>query len=136
MRQEDELAMDGETMAGSIYNQQRTSEKAFRTFIGKAKAVSGLLPPQWTDESLKKYIEYSLGSTKFSLANVQEKSYIQGTGKDDKMPMRLRMLGNKVYGNTPGGFSSEGMMGMMMGMEDGSGMKGTTLDIASLFGGA
>lgn len=136
MRQEDEYALEGETMTGSIYNQERTSEKAFRTFISKAKAVPGLLPLWWTDESLKKCIDYSLGSTKFSLANAQEKSDIQETWKDDKMPMKLRMLGEKVYGNTPGGFSSEGMMGMMMGMEGGSGMKGTTLDIASLLGGA
>jgi splicing suppressor protein 51 len=33
MRQEDEYNLDGDTMVGTIYNLEPSSEKAFRTFI-------------------------------------------------------------------------------------------------------
>jgi splicing suppressor protein 51 len=45
MRQEDMYALDGDTMPGTIYNMERSSENAFRIFIRKAQAVEGLLPP-------------------------------------------------------------------------------------------
>jgi len=34
------------------------------------------------------------------------------------MPMKLRMIEEKVYGNTPGGSDSMGIMVMMLAMED------------------
>ena len=39
---------------------------------------------------------------------------------DNRMPMKLRMLGEKVYGNSPGGASSDGMMSMTMAVENGT----------------
>lgn len=139
MRQEDEYNLGGETMTGTIYNMEPSSEKAFKTFIRKAKAVSGLLPPWWTDESLKQCLEYSRKSSGFSLCHAQEKHDIQETWGDDKMPMKLRMVAERVYGNTPGGHRSDAMLGMMMSMEGGAGanagLHSTTLDIASLMRG-
>ena len=79
MRQEDEYNLDGETMVGTIYNLEPSWEKAFRSFISKAKGVSGLLPPWWDDKSLKQCLEYSRKSSDFSLRSAQEKHDIQKT---------------------------------------------------------
>lgn len=133
MRQEDEYALEGELMSGTIYDQEPNSEKAFRTLIRKAKVVPGLLPPWWDERSTGKCLNYARNSAKFSLAHAQEKHDIQETWADTKMPMKLRMLAERVYGNTPGGHRSDAMLDMMMGMEsDDSGMASTTIDIAAL----
>ncbi|CAK4029829.1 Hypothetical predicted protein [Lecanosticta acicola] len=136
MRQEDTHAFEGDNMDGSIYNGERTSERAFRQFLRKAKQVEGFLPPWWSDEKVEECVRFGLQSNDFSLGSAQEKSDIQEAWGDDKMPMKLRMLGEKVYGNTPGTGSQGGstMLQMMMGMERGSGMHSSTLDMAQLFG--
>jgi splicing suppressor protein 51 len=139
LRQEDEYNLEGELMSGTIYNQEPSSEKAFRTFIGKAKAVSGFLPPWWDENSLKRCLDYSRNSADFSLRHAQEKHDIQETWGDNQMPMKLRMVAERVYGNTPGGHRSDAMLGMMMGTEGGggagSGLHSTTLDIAAMMRG-
>lgn len=58
----------------------------------------------------------------FSLEYAQEKSDIQKSWNDDRMPMKLRMLGEKVYGYAPGVAPGgrDSMLQAMMGMEDGS----------------
>lgn len=133
MRQEDEYTLNDELMSGTIYNQEPSSENAFRTLIRKAKAVPGLLPPWWDERSTGKCLDYARDSAQFSLAHAQEKHDIQETWGDTKMPMKLRMLAERVYGNTPGGHRSDAMLGMMMGIEgDDSGMSSTTIDLAAL----
>jgi splicing suppressor protein 51 len=119
MRQEDMYALDGDTMCGTIYNMERSSEKAFRVFIRKAQAVEGLLPPWWTKSTVKDCIVYSRGNSDFSLAGAQEKHDIQEQWKDVNMPMKLRMVTETVYGYTPGGHSRDVMLAMMMAHEDG-----------------
>lgn len=141
MRQEDEYKLDGDIMIGTIYDQEPSSEKAFRDFIGKAKAVPGLLPSWWDNKSLKQCLTYARKSTDFSLRSAQEKHDIQETWGDDKMPMKLRMVAEHVYGYTPGGFKSDSMLAQMMGVENGdyglyADMFSTTLDLASLMKGA
>jgi splicing suppressor protein 51 len=139
MRQEDEYNLDGDTMIGTIYNMEPNSEKAFREFIRKAKAVSGLLPPWWDDKSLKECISYSRKSTDFSLRSAQEKHDIQETWGDRNMPMKLRMVAERVYGYTPGGFESDAMLASMMGAESSNAtetvMSSLPLDLASLMRG-
>jgi hypothetical protein len=139
MRQEDEHALEGELMSGTIYNQEPNSEKAFRTFIRKATAVSGLLPPWWDDKSLAKCLSYSRDSADFSLKHTEEKHDIQKTWADQTMPMKLRMVAERVYGYTPGGSKGHAMLAHMVGAEGGSGplagMHSTTLDFASLMRG-
>jgi splicing suppressor protein 51 len=139
MRQEDEYALDGEHMSGTIYNQEPNSEKAFRTFIRKAKAVSGILPPWWDHKSLEKCLSYSRNSADFSLKHAQEKHDIQETWADKMMPMKLRMVAERVYGNTPGGSKGDAMLAHMMGAEGGNGplagMHSATIDFASLMRG-
>jgi splicing suppressor protein 51 len=119
MRQEDMYALDGDTMRGTIYNMERSSEKAFRVFIRKAQAVKGLLPPWWSMSSVHQCIFYSRGNSDFSLAGAQEKHDIQETWKDVNMPMKLRMVTEVFYGCTPGGRSRDAMLAMMMAQEDG-----------------
>ena len=120
MRQEDEYSLGGDTMIGTIYNLEPTSEKAFRTLIRKAKAVSGLLPPWWDQGSLDKCLSYARKSADFSLASAQEKHDIQETWADNYMPMKLRMVSERIYGYTPGGTKSDGMLSMMMDVESGA----------------
>jgi hypothetical protein len=112
-------ALDGDTMRGTIYNMERSSEKAFRVFIRKAQAVKGLLPPWWSMASVHQCISYSRGNSDFSLAGAQEKHDIRETWKDVNMPMKLRMVTKVVYGYTPGGRSRDVMLAMMMAHEDG-----------------
>jgi splicing suppressor protein 51 len=67
---------------------------------------------------------------------MQEKGNVQKDWSDDRMPMKLRMVAERVYGYTPGGYTSGAMLGMMMSMEGGDGanadLHSTTLDITSL----
>jgi len=62
-------------------------------------------------------VRFGLRDADFNLANAREKSDIQEEWKDERMPKKVRMLGEKVYGNTPGGTRSDGIMGMMLMME-------------------
>ena len=139
MRQEDAYKLGGENMVGTIYKREPSSEKAFRSFIGKAKAVSRLLPPWWNDNSLEQCLEYSRKSSDFSLRHAEEKHDIQKTWGDDKMPMKLRMVAERVYGNTPGGHNGDAMLEMMMSSEGGdgayAGMHSASLDLGSLLRG-
>lgn len=45
MRQEDEYVFEGNTLPGSIYDLESTSERAFRGFVQKAARVPSFLPP-------------------------------------------------------------------------------------------
>jgi splicing suppressor protein 51 len=119
MRQADEYKFDGKAMPGTIYNQEPSSEKAFRELIRKAKAIPGLLPPWWDDKSLGQCLEYSCKSSAFSLRCAQEKHDVQETWGDDRMPMKLRMVAERVYGYTPGGSKSDQLLAVMIGAESG-----------------
>lgn len=115
LRQEDEFFFEGELMSGTIYNEQRTSAPAFKQFLGKSKRVPGLLPPWWTEVKANECVAYGLQrGHNFGLHCVQEKSSIQEEWKDNQMPMKLRMIAERVYGYTPGGTVSEGMMQLML----------------------
>ncbi|KAK5676787.1 hypothetical protein LTS10_010551 [Elasticomyces elasticus] len=134
MRQEDVYNLDGDTMEGTIYDQEPTSEPAFRKFLDKAKATAGFLPPWWTDKKTEECVAFGLRSSSFSLECAQEKSDIQKEWGDHHMPMKLRMLGEKVYGNTPGGSRSEGMLARQMSLESGTlGQHTVDIDLAGSF---
>lgn len=71
------------------------------------------------------------------MAAAQENQDIQKTWGDDRMPMKLRMVAERVYGNTPGGSKSDAMLALMAGQEGGGGGGfSSSLDIASLMRGA
>lgn len=133
MRQEDECVLEGGSMSGTIYDQESSSEKAFRALIRKTKAMPGILPPWWDEQSTGKCLNNARNSPSSSLACAQEKHDIQERWADSKMLMKLRMLGERIYGYTPGGHRSDAMLGFMIGTEGGdSGMVSATIDIASL----
>ena len=136
LRQEDESRFEGKAMVGTIYNLEPSSEKAFRNFISKAKAVSGILPPWWDDNSLEQCLEYSRKSSDFSLRSAQEKHDIQKTWADERMPMKLRMVAERMYGYTPGGSKSDDMLAKMMRVESSDGaLLSMNLDVAALMRG-
>ena len=98
MRQEDTYTFEGDTMSGTIYNGESSSESAFRHMIRRAKNKTGFLPPWWNDSKLEECIRLN----RQLLQCAQEKSDIQESWGDNTMPMKLRMLGEKIYGDTPG----------------------------------
>jgi len=130
MRQEDEYSLDGNIMSGSVYDGDRnTSEEAFRTFLRKAQQTSGLLPLWWTDAKSEECTSYGLRQGHgFSLACAVEKPDVQEAWKDNQMPMKLRLLAEKVYGNTPGGHKGDAMLQLMMTTENGQNFS-ETLDM-------
>jgi hypothetical protein len=114
MRQQDELNFDRVCMPGSIHaRNEPSSERAFRDFILEAQGVPGYLPTWWKGEiSTDACVEYAQRNAAFSLAVAQEKQDIQRTWDEDRMPMMLRMVAERVYGNTPGGFKSDTVLAM------------------------
>lgn len=91
-------------------------EPAFCTLLSKAKNVDGLLPPWWNDDKTADCIAYhqqSNHSTSLSAA-AQD---VQDEWKDFQMPMKLRMLGEKICGVGPGRQSAASMLSMMMAQE-------------------
>lgn len=98
MRQEDTNTFEGEAMPGTIYNGESSSELAFRNMLWRAKQVQGLLPLWWScgkeEECIRKNRE--------ALQSAQKKSDIQEFWGDSLKPMKLRMVGATIYGNTPG----------------------------------
>jgi splicing suppressor protein 51 len=138
MRQQDELNFDRVRMPGSIHaRNESSSEKAFRDFILKAQGVPGYLPTWWKGEiSTDACVEYAQRNAAFSLAVAQEKQDIQRTWDEDRMPMMLRMVAERVYGNTPGGFKSDTVLAMMVAQENGGGGVAQHVDVAGLARGA
>lgn len=133
MRQEDMYAFDQIHMLGSIYDPPAaTSEVAFRNFMTMAKDTPGFLPSDWNDAATEECVQFGLRETSdYYLGHAVEKHDIQKTWKDDQMPMKLRMLAEKVYGTGPGGANGASMLKMQMKMESGmSGMYSSHLDVS------
>lgn len=134
MRQEDTYTFEGETMPGTIYNGESSSEMAFRNMLWRAKQVQGLLPLWWSSEKEEECIR----KNKEALQSAQEKSDIQEFWRDSLMPMKLRMVGETIYGNRPGSIGDGGQsmrhMQQFMG-PGGLGMRSIHLDFGALKGG-
>ena len=121
MKQEDTYAIEQDNMTGTIYNHEKTSEKAFRKFLSEAKKVSGLLPSWWSEEKEKECIQFGLEKDgDFCLEHAVEKADVIKQWNDNLMPMKLRMLAEKVYGKGPGGQNGASMLMMMVSQEQGS----------------
>lgn len=136
MRQEDEYVFEGNTLLGSIYDLDSTPESAFRGFVQAAARVPDFLPPWWTDEKLEQCLEYARTSAGSSLAAAIENGDVIKKWGDDRMPMKLRMMGERIYGNTPGGSQSGPMLGVMMAQENGTGPQFSAgIDLSALLSG-
>lgn len=101
--------------------------------VRRAKRIPGLLPPWWNEQKEEECIR----KNREALQCAQEKSDIQASWKDNMMPMKLRMFGEKIYGSTPGAMgNSENMLQMQQMLEaGGSGMQSSHLDLNQLLGG-
>jgi splicing suppressor protein 51 len=117
IRQQDEYDYGGKILPGSIYDDESSSETAFRTFISKARSFDGLLPPWWTDSSVDECIEFSGRSLGFSLAVAQGKKDIDAAWGDYRMSMKLRVMTETVYGYAPGGHSTHVFLVAMLEVE-------------------
>lgn len=98
MRQEDKYTFLGDTMPGTIYNGGSSSIPAFRAMLRRAESIEGFLPPWWTVDKEAECIRKHGAA----LAEAQEKSDIQEAWGDQWMPMKLRMVGEQIWGNWPG----------------------------------
>ncbi|KAK1244679.1 hypothetical protein MKX07_003478 [Trichoderma sp. CBMAI-0711] len=120
LRVEDTYVFRGELMEDSLYATGSSGLRGFRTFLRKAEAVPGLLPPWWNEE--KKMACEKLGMTRSQWASLEyaiEKSDIMEHYKDRLFPMKLRILGVAVYGLHPSGDDATQMLKLMMAMEQG-----------------
>ena len=118
MRQEDAYNFDCHHMPGTIYNEEPSSEPAFREMIRRAKAVNGLLPPWWSDEKEEECIRLNRANLGFAA----EKHDIQQEHGDSMMPMKLRLVGQRIYGSQPGdpsGRGGESVLSQMAGLAGG-----------------
>ncbi|OQO07731.1 hypothetical protein B0A48_07428 [Cryoendolithus antarcticus] len=137
LAQEDFYKFSSVNLEGSIFAGSSSSEPAFRTFIASAKSCPNLLPPWWTDAKLEECIQYprreqeDKRNKNFDLRYAQEKSDIQETYGDNSMPMKLRMLAEKIYGHPPSGQPGASMLNIQASMETGSrqGWASTTIDM-------
>lgn len=123
--------LEGESMNGTIYAGEPSSEPAFRAMLRRMK--KGFLPDWWSADKEEECVSIHAQA----LTHAQEKADIQETWSDPMMPMKLRMLGEKVFGSTPGAggkATGAGMLQMQMQMETGrSGNVASHLDLGSMF---
>lgn len=135
MRQEDKYKFEGDTMPGTIYDGESSSEMAFRDMLRRAKQVRGLLPPWWSSEKEEECIR----NNEAALQSARKKSDIQESWQDNMMPMKLRMVGETIYGYTPGSVNDGGQamrrMQQVMGAGD-LGMKSKLFDLSKMTKGS
>ncbi|KAL8949554.1 MAG: hypothetical protein Q9222_004346 [Ikaeria aurantiellina] len=98
LRVEDDYVFTGE--AGGIYGGEDPTEE-FAEFLDLAETRAGLLPGWWSPETRKACEAMGASGSKDGWANLScavEKHDIQEHYKSPTMPMRLRLLAEKVYG--------------------------------------
>ncbi|KAG5914350.1 hypothetical protein E4U42_000532 [Claviceps africana] len=134
LRVEDMYALDGEVMAGSLYDGAPDGLVGFLKFLNLVQARPGLYPPWWNADKMTECVEFAMTDSWLSLACAVEKSDIIEHYGDPRFPMQLRMFAESVYGSAPGGTSGGPMRQLMMSMEQGR-FQGYTshLDMNSAF---
>nr|OQO01760.1 hypothetical protein B0A51_17384 [Rachicladosporium sp. CCFEE 5018] len=122
LAQEDFHKFSSVNLEGSIYAGSPSSEPAFRTFIASAKSRRTSSHHGGPTRSLR------------SAFSTHEKSDIQETYGDNSMPMKLRMLAEKIHGHPPSGQPGASMLNMQASMETGSrqGWASTTIDMQNV----
>lgn len=131
LRVEDIYNLEGEAMDNSLYSGADDGLIGFREFLQKVSTKRGLLPSWWTPEK-QECEEFGMNSSKQNLKFATDKADIIEHYRDSQFPMQLRMLGEAVYGNAPGGSDGTPMRKMLAAMEGGGmeGMQGTMLDVS------
>lgn len=71
----------------------------FQEFLDLAEKRGGLLPPWWSKEKRSECVNSGCGGVEWSdLKRTVEKPDVQGHYKDPMMPMKIRVLAEKIYG--------------------------------------
>lgn len=95
MRCEDEYTQNGDTYG--LYNQEDPRDE-FKKFLSKAEK-SKVLPEWWSKEKKKEVMRMSTDRDGDAcIHHAVEKGDVVDMYEDGMMPMKLRALGEKVYG--------------------------------------
>ncbi|KAG8671755.1 hypothetical protein FPOAC2_05112 [Fusarium poae] len=132
LRVEDMYKIEGEVMEDSLYSGAGDGSVGFQEFLDDISDKKGLLPSWWTPEKERECEEFGMNSSWHNLKFAIVKSDIIEHYGDPQFPMQLRMLGEAVYGEAPGGADGTAMRKMLVSMEAGGmdGMAATLLDIS------
>jgi len=96
LRCEDEYSFGANTIG--IYNQEDPMRE-FKKFLDLAEKREGLLPTWWNAHKRAECVRWATGGSDWSnISCAVEKSDIQEHYGDGMMPMKLRVLGEKIYG--------------------------------------
>ncbi|KFY87243.1 hypothetical protein V500_07046 [Pseudogymnoascus sp. VKM F-4518 (FW-2643)] len=96
MRVEDEYSFGGNTIG--IYNGDKPLPP-FKKFLSLAESRQAILPSWWSPEKRRECERLAVNGNQWSDINAAvEKSDIQDHYNDNMMPMKLRILGEKIYG--------------------------------------
>lgn len=96
MRMEDEYTFGANNFG--IYGGD-SPVPVFRKFLNLAEKRQGLLPSWWSKEKREECERLAMGGDTWAdISCAVEKSDIQEHYGDGMMPMKLRILGEKIYG--------------------------------------
>ena len=96
MRMEDEYSFGGNTIG--IYNGDKPLPP-FKKFLSLAESRQAILPSWWSPAKRRECERLAVDGSQWSDINAAvEKSDIQDHYNDNMMPMKLRILGEKIYG--------------------------------------
>jgi splicing suppressor protein 51 len=95
MRVEDEYVFGGNTIG--IYNGDKPLPE-FKKFLSLAESRQAILPPWWSPAKRWECERLAVNGTFSNIHGAVEKSDIQEQYNDNMMPMKLRVLGEKIYG--------------------------------------
>lgn len=96
LRCEDEYAFGGNTIG--IYNEENPMRE-FKKFLNLAEKRENLLPKWWNADKRTECVRFATGGNDWAdISCAVEKSDIQEHYGDSMMPMKLRVLGEKIYG--------------------------------------
>ncbi|OBT78767.1 hypothetical protein VF21_02521 [Pseudogymnoascus sp. 05NY08] len=95
MRVEDEYTFRGNTIG--IYNGDKPLPP-FKKFLSLAESRQAILPPWWSPEKRRECERLAVNGTECNINGAVEKSDIQEHYNDNSMPLKLRILGEKIYG--------------------------------------
>ena len=102
LRTEDEYTFRGDAVG---LHAGRNPLPLFKRFLDRAEKRGGVLPSWWTKESRKNCERQAGKESEFScIHHAMEKSDIQEHYGDPLMPMKLRLLAERVIGSGVGGF--------------------------------
>jgi splicing suppressor protein 51 len=118
---EDNYTFEGNCDDDSIYSGSGDGVAGFQRFLDLVASRGGLLPAWWNEEKKAECVRYGQGEDSWArLDCAVENADVSEHYNDGQFPMQLRMFGEAVYGNGPGGSDGTAMRKMLASMERGS----------------